>query len=44
MNYTMIVGYGKSEDVVYRAENIIAFHGSVDDDTIQQLGVTGLDP
>jgi hypothetical protein len=42
-NVTLIAGYGKSEEVVYTVNNIIAFHGRVNDGAIQQLGIISLD-
>jgi Jacalin-like lectin domain len=44
LNHSMIAGYGKrSEEVKYKDNNIIAFHGRADDDIILQLGVVAFD-
>jgi Jacalin-like lectin domain len=43
---SMIVGYGRTEDVVYNTTNndnhIIAFYGRASDDMVHQLGVTSI--
>jgi hypothetical protein len=43
LDHILIAGYGQySEEVIYNDNNIIAFHGSADDDLILQLGIIAL--